>query len=197
MSLARLFSSPNPSQYRHSHDFSACLPKLCVAGSALSTPSSAFSPGKDTPVTLFHLSFRDFLVDPTKRANEFWIDETKYHRTLTDRCIQLMYQHLRRDICGLQVPGRLRSEVDQRTIDASLSSEIQYACQYWVHHLKESKGSIRDGGPVHCFLTIYLLYWFEALSLLGRISESIGMVDDLLALLDPAKAIKRFFRFTP
>ncbi|KAK4096064.1 hypothetical protein N658DRAFT_532103 [Parathielavia hyrcaniae] len=154
----------------------------------------------DAPVRLFHLSFREFLVDPTKRTTkDFWIDETKYHKTLADRCIQLLRQHLRRDICGLQLPGKLRSEVDQRTIDAALPPEVQYACQYWVHHLKESKGSKRDGGPVysflrdgdpvHSFLTSHLLNWLEALSLLGRVSESVGMVDDLVAL-SPADAIE-------
>jgi WD40 repeat protein len=144
----------------------------------------------DAPVRLFHLSFHDFLVDTTKRTtNDFWIDEKKYHKTLADRCIQLLHQHLKRDICGIQVPGKLRSEVDQRTIDDALPPEAQYACQYWVHHLKECKDSVGDGGPVHSFLTRHLLHWLEALSLLGRISESVGMVDDLLAL-SPADAIQ-------
>jgi hypothetical protein len=136
----------------------------------------------DAPVRLFHLSFRDFLVDPNKRAKEFWIDEAQYHQKLADRCIQLLHQHLRRDICGLQVPGKLRSEVDQHTINAALPPEAQYACQYWVHHLKESKCSLRDGGPVHNLLKSHLLHWLEVLGLLGRISQSVGMVDDLLAL---------------
>ncbi|KAL5611102.1 hypothetical protein FOBRF1_007219 [Fusarium oxysporum] len=153
--------------------------QLISLHSVLSIP-----PKIDAPVRLFHLSFRDFLVDPTKRAKEFWIDEIQYHKTLADRCIQLLHQHLKRDICGLQVPGKLRSEVDQQTIDAGLPSEVQYACQYWVHHLKESKGSVRDGGPVHSLLTSHLLHWLEALSLLGRISESIGMVDSLSSLFD-------------
>ncbi len=147
--------------------------------SVLSVPSKV-----DAPVRLFHLSFRDFLVDPTKRAGEFWIDETKCHKALTDRCIQLMRQHLKRDICSLQMPGKRRSEVDQRTIDAALPPEIQYACRYWVYHLKESKGSVRDGDLVDCFLKRHLLHWLEALGLLGWVSESIGMVDDLLGLLD-------------
>lgn len=88
-----------------------------------------------------------------------------------------------RDICGLQVPGKLRSEIDQRTIDAVLPPETQYACQYWVHYLKEGRSTVQDGGPVHSFLTSHLLHWLEALSLLGRISESISMVDDLLTFL--------------
>ncbi|KAK4107740.1 WD domain-containing protein, partial [Canariomyces notabilis] len=121
------------------------------------------SPEIDAPVRLFHLSFRDFLFDPTKRAEEFWIDEIQHHRTLVDRCIQLMRQHLKRDICGLQVPGKPRSEIDQRTVDAALPPEVQYACQYWVHHWKESKGIVRDDGPVHSLLKSHLLYWLEAL----------------------------------
>lgn len=134
------------------------------------------------PVRLFHLSFRNFLVDPNKRAREFWIDEAQYHQKLADRCIQLLHQHLRRDICGLKVPGKLRSEVDQQTINAALPPEAKYACQYWVHHLKESKYSLRDGGLVHNLLKSHLLHWLEVLGLLGRISEGVGMVDDLLAL---------------
>ncbi|KAK3386495.1 hypothetical protein B0H63DRAFT_411602, partial [Podospora didyma] len=167
-SLARLLNIPPASIYgtlNHLH-------------SVLDIPSD-----EDAAVRLFHLSFRDFLVDPTKgTTNDFWIDEIRYHKKLADRCVQILNQYLKRDICNLQTPGRLRSEVDQRTIDAALPPEAQYACQYWVHHLKESKDSVQDGGPVHSFLKSHLLHWLEALGLLGRISESVGMVDDLLAL---------------
>lgn len=47
-----------------------------------------------------------------------------------------------------------------------------------------SRRKIRDDGLVHQFLTHHLLRWLEALSLLGRITESIGMVDSLLGYLD-------------
>jgi hypothetical protein len=100
-----------------------------------------------------------------------------------------MRQHLKRDICGLQLPGKLRSDVDQQTIDAALPPEAQYACRYWVHHLKESKSSIKDGDPVHSFLTSHFLYWLEALGLLGQIADSISMTEDLLALLDVCCAL--------
>ncbi|KAM7211054.1 vegetative incompatibility protein HET-E-1 [Rhypophila decipiens] len=137
----------------------------------------------DAPVRLFHLSFRDFLVDPAKRTkNEFWIDQAKYHQTIAERCIQVMRQGLKRDICGLEAPGTLRSEVDQQTVNTHLPPEVRYACQHWVHHLKESEHNIEDGDQVHTFLIDHLLHWLEALSLLGRISESLGMVEDLLAL---------------
>jgi hypothetical protein len=135
----------------------------------------------DAPVRLFHLSFRDYLVDPAKRTkNEFWIDEAKYHKTLAERCIRLMGQCLKQDICRLKVPGKLRSEVSQQTINTHLSPAIQYACQYWVHHLNESKYNIEDDGLVHTFLTGYLLHWLEALSLLGRLSDGVLLIRTLL-----------------
>ncbi|KAK4246670.1 hypothetical protein C7999DRAFT_41908 [Corynascus novoguineensis] len=135
----------------------------------------------DAPVRLFHLSFRDFLVDPAKRTkNEFWIDEAKYHKMLAERCIQLMHQCLKQDICGLKVPGKLRSEINQQTINTHLSPAAQYACQYWVYHLKESKHKIEDNNFVHTFLTSNFLYWLEALSLLGRLSDGVLLIRELL-----------------
>ena len=74
----------------------------------------------------------------------------------------------------------LRSELDQQTINAHLPPEVQYACQYWVHHLKESKHNIEDDGPVHTFLTNHLLHWLEVLSLLGRLSDGVLLIRTLL-----------------
>ena len=66
------------------------------------------------PIRIYHLSFRDFLVNPAKRTtNEFWVDEIKYHERITKRCLELMSSgHLTRDICNLKMPGKNRIEVD-------------------------------------------------------------------------------------
>ncbi|KAK0645495.1 hypothetical protein B0T16DRAFT_428600 [Cercophora newfieldiana] len=149
----------------------------------------------DAPVRLFHLSFRDFLVDPAKRTmNEFWIDEAKYHKTLAERCIQVMEQQLKRDVCDLKEPGMLRSEVSQQTINAHLRPEVQYACQYWVYHLEESKYKIEDDDFVHTFLTSHLLHWLEALSLLRRLSDGALLIRTLLHAAQPDTA-SNFIKF--
>ncbi len=45
--------------------------RLSSLHSVLSVPTSA-----DSPIRMFHLSFRDFLLDPEKRdSNPFWIEE--------------------------------------------------------------------------------------------------------------------------
>jgi hypothetical protein len=136
-----------------------------------------------------HLSFRDFLVDPEKGGDQekypFWVDERETHERLAVHCLRLLSKSgvLKRNVCGLCLPGTLRSEIDQQAIDTGLPPEVQYACCYWVYHWKESKRKIQDGDLIDCFLTRHLLHWLEALGLLGRISESISMVDDLISLL--------------
>lgn len=159
--------------------------QLDLLHSVLSIPFDS-----STPVRLLHLSFRDFLVDPAKGREQerypFWVDERETHERLAAQCLQLLSagDTLKRDICGLCLPDMYRSEIDQQTIDAALPPEVKYASRYWVYHWKESKRRIRDGDLVDRFLTTNFLYWLEALALLGWISESISIVDDLLSLLD-------------
>jgi hypothetical protein len=113
----------------------------------------------DSPVRIFHLSFPDFLVDPAKRTtNEFWVDETKYHKRITNRCLELMSSgHLGRNIYNLKMPRKNRIEVDPRTIDTYLPAHVRYACLYWVYRLKQSKARVLDGEEVCFFLRYHFL----------------------------------------
>lgn len=152
-------------------------------------------PDPDKPIQLLHLSFRDFLVDPEKGGKPeefpFWIDEHRAHSQLALDCLRLLSTGtaLKQDICNLKHPGTSRTEVDQKTIDACLPPEVQYACRYWVFHWKESKQAIQDNDQVHRFLTSHLLYWLEALSLLGNMSESLLMINDLVELLHVSQSM--------
>ena len=155
---------------------------LDLLHSVLSIPSNA-----DTPVRLLHLSFRDFLLDTEKRGKHlFWIDAKDVHKILATKCLDRLSlgECLKKDICDLRTPGRPRANIDKQTIDAHLPLDIQYACQYWVYHSKECGSVIRDDDQAHNFLQCHFLHWLEALSLMGRMSESISMIDDLIAMLD-------------
>ncbi|EHK18052.1 uncharacterized protein TRIVIDRAFT_159771 [Trichoderma virens Gv29-8] len=153
----------------------------------------------DTPVRLLHLSFRDFLVDPEKKVDPikypFWVDEQIAHSKLFSQCIKLLSAGgvLREDICSLQSPGTLRSDISQKVIDSCLPNAIQYACIHWVHHLSQSNRTIRDDDETHKFLSSYLLNWLEALSLLGRSTEGAYMLDILLQKLDVSLDIFTIF----
>lgn len=139
----------------------------------------------DLPITLLHLSFREFLVDPQKQGKTpFWVDERRTHKNLVSCCLKLMSSGLRRDICDLSRPGILKSEIDDTVIKSSLRPELLYACRYWVHHLEQSRNHIEDGGTVHVFLQAYFLYWLEAMSLLGEVYRCIHFIDKLQALVN-------------
>ena len=151
--------------------------QLSCLHSVLSVSSSA-----DSPIRMLHLSFRDFLVDADKRyTNPFWVDETETHKMIMAKCLARMSQagSLHENICNLPGHGTLRAEVDDRIIANHLPPDIQYACRFWVYHLKESQTRINDGDAIHRFLQDHLLHWLESLSLLGRIAESINLVQTL------------------
>ena len=155
--------------------------RLDLLHSVLSIPTN-----QAAPVRLLHLSFQDFLLDPQKRGKSpFWVDERKTHERIASKCLQLMSisKYLKKNICDLQSPGTLRSEIDSQTIDVCLPAEVRYACRYWVYHLEQSSSSICDNGQVHTFLRERLLYWLEAMSLLGNASESITMITSLQSIL--------------
>lgn len=147
--------------------------------SVLSVPTSA-----ESPVRIFHLSFRDFLINPNKRdTNPFWIDERVAHEKIANRCLELLSSssRLRKNICNLDIPGMARADVDPTVINLHLPAAVRYACLYWVHHLEQSrpaegKACITDDHQAYIFLKRHFLHWLEALSLLGKISESIAMI---------------------
>jgi hypothetical protein len=85
-------------------------------------------------------------------------------------------------MCSLLVPGVLRSEIDEGTIARSLPAELQYACCYWVDHLKQSQQDIADGDMVHLFPQKHLLHWLETMSLMRESSRCVYLLDGLQAL---------------
>ena len=156
--------------------------RLEYMNSVLNVPTNP-----DSPVRLLHLSFRDFLLDPQKRGKSlFWVDEKKTHKRIARKCLELMSRsnHLRKNICNLQAPGTLQIDIDSQTKENCLPAAIRYACRYWVYHLEQGEGHIRDGDQVHIFLQEHLLHWLEAIGLMGNASEGITMIRTLQSLLE-------------
>ncbi|KAJ9267667.1 hypothetical protein DTO195F2_1 [Paecilomyces variotii] len=131
----------------------------------------------DIPVRLFHLSFRDFLLDPQKRDSSlFWIDEKKAHQNLIARCLNIMGQRLKKNICNLQGDGIQRSEIHTTSINRHLPPELQYSCRYWAQHLIQSEDPTMEAVTAISFLKVHFLHWLEAMSLLGILSEALVMI---------------------
>jgi hypothetical protein len=136
------------------------------------------------PVRLMHPSFHDFLLDKQRcQDQQFWVNEKEAHRMLAVSCLRLMSEHLKRDICGLNSPGALVTEVHDDLITKCLPKELQYACRYWVEHLRRSEACLGDNVQVHHFLQKHFLHWLEALALMGKISDGAIMLSVLESIL--------------
>jgi hypothetical protein len=95
------------------------------------------------------------------------------------KCIRLMSDTLKQDICGLDAPGTLLADVAGSHVEQCLPSELQYACLYWVQHLHKSNSQISDHDDVCQFLQTHLLHWLETLSWMQKISEGIHAIISL------------------
>jgi Mrp family chromosome partitioning ATPase len=168
--LARLLQLPQKQVER----------QLDALHSILSVPDN-----EDVPIRVLHLSLREFLVNPYRQEKSpFWVDERSTHKKLAYRCLELMSgpSGLRQDMCSLIDPGVLRSQIYDGTIASSLSPHLQYACRYWVIHLKQNQHNITNGDKAHIFLQKHLLHWLEAMSLIGESRQCIHLLDSLEAL---------------
>ena len=149
-------------------------------------------PDDDTlPVRLFHLSFRDFLLDPnTRDKTQFWVDEAEMNQVLLTRCLSLMRKNLKRNMCGLKSYGTERRDIDDKSIGHNLPPELQYSCRYWTHHLAKSKDPPTD--QIYLFLQDHFLHWMEVMSILGIVPECL----DALSVLQSMVAVSSLGLFT-
>ena len=133
-----------------------------------------------TPIRILHPSFRDFLVNQERcRDRDFWIDQNTAHHDVAQQCLHLMSKSLKRNMCELETPGTPRSEIGSAILHKLLPSPLQYACQYWVGHLQKGVLNTYDISEVYVFLQAHFLHWLEALSLMGKTSETIVLINML------------------
>ncbi|KAM0347540.1 hypothetical protein ACHAP4_011340, partial [Fusarium culmorum] len=154
--------------------------RLDVLHSVLSIPLE-----RTMPVRLLHLSFRDYLVDPENKGTvEFLVDQKLIHRRLAKHCLRVMHDGLRENICSLSFPGTHRCAVDAQLLEGRIRPELQYACMYWVHHQTKVELEPGDMDDMYDFLETHLLHWLEVLSLVGRLAESVGLIEELQSIVD-------------
>lgn len=97
-----------------------------------------------------------------------------------------MSRSLKRDICDLNAPGTLTSTIEGTQRDRFLPNELQYACEFWVHHLQAVRNQFLSDDAlqalVYDFLTEHFLHWLEALSILGKLSHGADMIKILQSM---------------
>ncbi|KAF9505346.1 hypothetical protein BS47DRAFT_1354017 [Hydnum rufescens UP504] len=132
---------------------------------------------------IYHPSFLEFITDPSRcPMSEFVIvavPEQELRHGI--RCFQLMATYLKRNVAEISDPSLLNREVDgfEEKVKAALSPEVQYACRYWASHL--SRVEFGERGmmeALEAFSMRSILWWFEAMSLLGSISSAVSLIEE-------------------
>jgi hypothetical protein len=131
--------------------------------------------GVNSPVRILHQSFREFLLDA---KSVFRVDEKETNRRIASDCLRVMNARLKQNLCGLSSYGTWSPEDRQSTVDQHLSADLQYSCRYWVYHVEQSEVHTSEI-EVLAFFKEHLLHWLEAMSLMGTMSETIGIIDKL------------------
>jgi len=161
---------------------------------------------KDAPIRIFHKSFPDFLMDQRRCADHrFYIDPPNYHAEILLPCLNLMMERLKRNICNLDDYASL-SEVEDFANHRRdyIGDALEYACCFWTKHLLRIPGSAIDIEKVQeaidKFFTTCLLFWFEVLSLIGKLDIGVYALNDIqhwYTLVSYTECLLRKPTFTP
>ena len=128
-----------------------------------------------SPVTIFHTSFSDFIVNPSRCEEPFRLDESEGHRMLTVQCLRCLNQYLKRNIWNLGT---------NTTVSYAVPEALRYSCLHWASHFAEAletalalNAVTEIHGLVSTFVDQHLLHWFECLSALEELESGITSLD--------------------
>lgn len=161
LSLAALMAfHPDASE----RQFTNILRKLRAV---LSVPSE-----RGKPIRILHQSFHDFI---TKRAGEhrFYICLTDHHQQMAISCLKILNKQLKEPIPGIGYLSREVSIPDSgipTILDASISEELWYSCQFWTDHCLSMLDSQAISESVQEFIHENLLGWIEVCASKGSFS---------------------------
>ncbi|KIL56976.1 hypothetical protein M378DRAFT_423632, partial [Amanita muscaria Koide BX008] len=143
---------------------------------------SVISLGSDDVPRIYHKSFPDYLTDQARcKDRRLRIDAKICHIQIATRCFEIMDKRLKRNILGLGDLARFISNEDGIKEDGITDEEIQekipphlhYACVYCGNHL--GVANIEDEvlmNGLEKFVDEHMLYWFEVLSLIGKLDSA-------------------------
>ncbi|KIN95570.1 hypothetical protein M404DRAFT_1007350 [Pisolithus tinctorius Marx 270] len=128
---------------------------------------------RSSPVRPLHASFYDFLIDPA-RSQTYFVGESNMYN-LAFASLRILSNDLRFNICGLESSYFSNSEVTdlEERIKENISPHLSYSCRFWAQHLERTAFDLALGGLVKGVLgREKLLFWLEALSLLGLLGNA-------------------------
>ena len=144
--------------------------------------------GSHGHISIFHASFREFIVDPARCGDGHHIDAGKGHEMLAVKCLLLLNSSLRKNICDLREDRiGLAHEISDRSV---IPEALRYSCLYWAVHLADAfQYPLANISPaleyLRTFANEHLLHWFECLSVFGELEiglKSLAKANETLSV---------------
>jgi hypothetical protein len=136
--------------------------------------SSIVSVGADKRLRISHLSFTEFLCDPHRCPEEFFIDRGKESERIAMACFERMKEGLKFNICDLETSYLRNDKVENisERIAEKISGPLSYSCRFWtIHLLDAANGHDRLAQEVEELLNHRFLYWLEVMSFLKEVLQ--------------------------
>ena len=131
-------------------------------------------------VTIFHASFPNFIVNPSRCEESFRLNQSEGNRMLTVQCLWCLNWSLECNICNLDTNMTVSSSHRPNAIPDTL----RYSCLHWASHLAQALGAALAENAVaeiqalvSMFVNQHLLHWFECLSALKELESGITSLD--------------------
>jgi hypothetical protein len=143
------------------------------------------------PIRLMHLSFPDFLSNAGRcsEVSHYVLNPAEDHLRKAERCMEIMNEHLRYNICDFSDPSLFHIEVPgfKARVGVHVSAVLRYSCRFWITHWLrhiEAAGSqpqVPLGLDVFCGQ--HLLHWIEVLSLTEDMNAVQRVMPELIAAI--------------
>jgi hypothetical protein len=149
---------------------------------------------KDDCVYWYHASFPDFLFSQersllrnysTHKVVNVFCDAPAHHRVLAQSCFSIMQESLHFNMCDHPSSYDFDSEVPglNASIDNTFTPTLRYVSRHWARHLlraapaKDADTDFLFRG-MRDFLCNKLLFWIEAMNLIGAKIECASLLKD-------------------
>ncbi|QRV82711.1 ATP-dependent DNA helicase/nuclease subunit A [Ceratobasidium sp. AG-Ba] len=136
-------------------------------------------------VRVYHPSFADYMLSKNK-SGEFCVDLEDLNASLASCCLKTMVVELRFNMCDLETSFLRNSEIPnlEARVAQAINEGLKYSYLYWTGHLKDAETSEHG---VLLRLRLYefargpaLIFWVEALSLIGKLWVAVSSVQELM-----------------
>ena len=155
---------------------------------------------KDGCIYWYHASFPDFVFSRTRarisvsphttHGFDVFCDAPAHHGILARQCFSVMQKSLYFNMCNLPSSYLLDCEVPEldASIDKAFTPTLRYVSRHWGRHLLLAAPPKDESGDLFCglvdFLCNKLLFWIEAMNLIGSKHECSSLLKDAESWLE-------------